>query len=321
MEKPKSNILPIVSSKEAALAALKIIEEGRTGEQQGLLSRWEKVNFLNMGAFRFGKQYVIAGMSGGGKSWILNMLRKDFLDPTLNGDFKKPYRLIHFAFEMSAADEVIRSTSSKVQSSYADLISAYSCLSEEKYREAREYLQSSMELDIDYVEVTGTVSQVHDTIMWYQGNYPQHNLIISLDHTLLADYSNEKTEVELISKLSGMMIAVRKKISSMNFIIAQLNSDIEDIKRISTPSMHYPTKRDIHGSKAVYRDADFVMVAHVPEKLGITRYGRTNKDTSGKLFLHQLKGRHVGDGGFITFQQNYQAGTLDYIEPEKKENF
>lgn len=321
MENQKHSTLPIISSKQAAIDAIEKIETGRSGVQQGLYSRWDKVNELNMGAFRFGQQYIIAGMSGGGKSWILNMLRKDFLDKELNGAFTKPYRLIHFAFEMSAADEIIRTTSSKVQTSYADLISAYSRLSEEKYLEAKLFLEQSMEMDIDYVEITGTIQQVHDTIMHYQGLYPEHRLLISLDHTLLTEYHNEKSEVELISRLSGMMLQARKKITSMNIIIAQLNGDIEDIKRVTTPAMHFPIKKDIHGSKAVYRDADFVIVVHTPEKLGITKYGKGGKDTKDRLFWHQLKGRNVGDGKYITFQQDYARGTLIHLPSDTKQEF
>lgn len=303
-------ILPVKTSKQAAEEAKKVIDEGRTGEQLCLHTRFKKLDNALLGGWRFNNQIILAGMSGGGKSFMLNMLRKDFSDPVLNKNFNKPFRQLHFAFEMSASDEIIRSASSDTKTSYGDLISAYSRLNEFKYQEVIKQLELYQKLNVDYVEVTGTVQDIDETIDSYQSKYPNDDLIISIDHTLLTDYKNEKDEVALVSSLSSMMLKKRKKINSMNILISQLNADIEETQRIMNPDLHYPKKKDLHGSKAVYRDCDICLILHTPEKLGITSYGKAEYDTRDKVFNHILKDRMGGASGVIEMLQDYANGNL-----------
>lgn len=303
-------ILPIKSSKQASLEAKKIIDEGRTGIQQGLYTRFKALDHMLLGSWRFENLITLAGMSGGGKSYMLNMLRKDFANKELNKAFNKPFRQIHFAFEMSASDEVIRLASSDIKSSYSDLISAYQILPDNKYEQVVQMLKLYEELNIDYVEISGTVQDIYDTIKHYQGLYSQQSLIISLDHTLLTEYNGEKDEIQLVSRLSKMMLRTRKEIQSMNIMIGQLNANIEDSQRIMTPSLHYPIKKDIHGSKAVFQDSDIVFVVHTPEKLGIQNYGMAQRETEDMVFNHVLKNRKGGQIGVIPMRQDYANGNL-----------
>lgn len=60
--------------------AIKRINEERSGEQHGLYCRWDELNHLMLRYWRFKHVTMIAGMSGSGKSYFLNMLRQDFLD-------------------------------------------------------------------------------------------------------------------------------------------------------------------------------------------------------------------------------------------------
>lgn len=310
-------ILPIKSSKQASEEAKKVIDEGRTGEQLGLKTRFKKLDKALLGGWRFNNQIILAGMSGGGKSFMLNMLRKDFANKELNKNFNKPFKQLHFSFEMSASDEVIRSASSDTKTSYGDLISAYSILNEFKYQDVIAQLKLYEELNIDYVEVSGTINDISETIDDYQRKYPQHDLIISIDHTLLTDYNNEKDEVSLVTNLSKMMLGKRKRINSMNILVSQLNADIEETQRIMNSDLHYPKKKDLHGSKAVYRDCDICLVVHTPEKLGITSYGRAEYDTRDKVFNHILKDRKGGASGVIEMLQDYANGNL--IELDENE--
>ncbi len=321
MENQKSGrTLPIKSMHQAIDEAKVEIEEGRSGRQPGLLCRWPLVNRVILGSWRFANTYIIGGMSGGGKSYFINMLRKDFLDSNINANFKKKFRLIHFAFEMSASNEVLREVGGRVKEKYEDLISAYSRLSDVKYKKLIETLNLMKDLDMDFVEVTGNVDQIKNTIYEYQARYPEHLLVITLDHTLLTDYKDEAGEIALVTKLSKMFVGVRKKIHSMNILVANANTELEDIKRITTPTLHYPVKRDLHGAKAIFRDADIVMFLHTPEKLGIARYGNAPVDeetgypTKDMVFNHVLKVRNRTPG-IIRFKQDYANGNLIEIQP------
>lgn len=55
------------------------IEMERSGLQYGVKCRFPSLNRTMLKYFRFGKVVLIAGMSGSGKSYFLNMLRNDFL--------------------------------------------------------------------------------------------------------------------------------------------------------------------------------------------------------------------------------------------------
>lgn len=309
-----SNILPIIPISKAVDNAILEINDGLKDEQAGLLCRWDKVNKVILGSWRFNNIYTLAGSSGSGKSWILNMLRSDFANKELNKNFKKKIRQIHFAFEMTASDEIIRTASGAVKTSYGDLISAYSKLSEIKYKETIEYLKTLRDLEIDFVEVSGNIQQIYDTIAYYQGLYTDHSLIISIDHGLLTSFKNESSEVELVSKLFTMLVDVRKKFAPIIIPLSQLNTEIEDPKRISIPAMHFPVKRDLHGSKNTFFSSDYVFVIHDPEKLGIESYGRQEYDTKNRVFLHAIKTRKTQMEGIIGWQKDFGNGNLIQLD-------
>jgi replicative DNA helicase len=105
-----------------------------TEDYPGLLTRWSKVNASMGGCFRFNEITAIHGASGSGKSYILNMIREDFCDKQLN-HFSKPFKILSFSFEMSAADELIRTYSSKMKTSYSKLVSTETKITEEYFND------------------------------------------------------------------------------------------------------------------------------------------------------------------------------------------
>lgn len=70
----------LVTGRTAVMNADKIVTEERSDEQIGLKCRWTGVNNALLKYWRFKMNYLIGGMSGSGKSYLLNMLRYDFLD-------------------------------------------------------------------------------------------------------------------------------------------------------------------------------------------------------------------------------------------------
>src|SRR3990172_5479449 len=125
------------------------IREGIQGIQNYLKCRWDRVNRSMLGGWRFGNNYVIAGLSGHGKSWILNILLQDFSDRALNAGYKRDYKILHFGLEMSMSDEILRQISSKTGISYENLISANTTLS-----------------GLEYEIVKKTYDQIKDTPIW-----------------------------------------------------------------------------------------------------------------------------------------------------------
>jgi len=301
--------LPIRHIKHAVEEAKKVIEEGMTGDQLALYTRHEKVKKALLGGFRFNNIITIAGASGSGKSYYLNMLYQDFCNPQLNGKFAKPFKILHFAFEMSAYDEVIRTIATKTKVTYRNLLSADNPLSKESYEEITPELDRLKESPIYFVETTGNIYQIEETVKYFQGKFPEHSLIIGLDHTLLPNYYNEKTEIELVANFAKVAIKLRKDFNAMIILINQLNSDIEDRERIVNPTLHYPIKRDLFSSKQVYQASDYVIVLHAPEQLGIASYGPKGYPTEGLIAWHLIKARK-GVPGLIRLKNKLSEGNI-----------
>ena len=315
--KSKSGLL-IKHYSDAATEAAKEVNDNiiarKEGTQLALMCQHPKINQVLLGGWRFRQQYAICGASGSGKSYYLNLLYQDFINPLLNGNFRDPFIILHFNFEMASADEVLRTVSSGTHKSYRELISADTMLSATDHDSVKKFLDKVKDSPIYFVETMANVQQIYETIMDFQARFPQHRIVIGMDHTLLASTRNEKSEVELVTRLSRMFLSVRKKIESMNLLVVQLNDKIEDPQRISSPALHYPKKMDIHGAKAVFRDADAVIVLHAPEKLGIELYGRKQYPTKDLIAFHLLKGRMMGDGVVIRLKSYLGQGKITQWE-------
>ena len=100
--------LQIKTADQAIKEADKFLEQGAKGERPFLATRWQKVNTMLLGGFHFGQTYFIAGASGHGKSFFVNMLHTDFTSYYLGNEDVK---ILHFSFEMHAKDEMIRKIS------------------------------------------------------------------------------------------------------------------------------------------------------------------------------------------------------------------
>lgn len=311
-ENKSYKVLDIIPISSAILEADNEIARAMAGTQAGLLTRWPKLNNALNGGFRFGEFYLLAGASGSGKSMFLNMLLLDFCNKQLNGAYPDKYKILHFAFEMPSKTEVLRAFSSMSGLNYRNMVNPSKPLSEAELQILKKKTEELRLNDtIHYVEHTGRVGDIVETAKAFQNMYPEHKLIISLDHTILADYDDEQSEVQLVSNLTKVGIVLRKEINAMLIFIAQLNDKIEEPDRRdpTKPQFHFPTKRDIHGSKSAYRDADCVLVLHAPEQLGIEFYGKKSYPTEGLLALHLLKMRN-GEPGLLRFKRDLAQGLI-----------
>lgn len=164
MEKQNyNNTLNIISQSEAIKRANDKIYFAMKNKYPGLKSRWSKVNKALGGAFRFGETTYICGPSGSGKSYILNMIREDFAGE-INANYPKPFKILAFSFEMGADDEIIRTYSSALKTSYSDLVSANQKISNDYYKLIE---KTSKDVDNDiiyYVETTGNRNQILATV-------------------------------------------------------------------------------------------------------------------------------------------------------------
>ncbi len=302
--------LPVLAVDQAVTVAHDQMRERASGVVFALKCRLPALDKLLMGGHQFDNFYVYAGASGSGKSNFLTLLEQDFCDSTLNFGYPKPFKILHFTFEMSAADEVVRMVSSKTKLSYGTLMSAEQPLNAHGEHAAHEALKVINGMPLFYVETSGNYRQIEATVDAVAQKFPDHQLIVTLDHTLLPEYLNEKDEVELTSKIARTGLRIRKKHQAMVIFLSQLNDKIENPIRIQTPAMHYPSKTDLHSSKAIYQNADVVGILHRPEMLNITTYGQKQFPTKDLIAFHGLKVRK-GAPGMVRLRAKFAEGTIE----------
>ena len=163
MVKRTYNPLEIVSQSEAIARANKKIYEAMTQKHVGLSTRWPKVNEIFGGGFRFGEITYILGASGSGKSYLLNMIREDFAG-FLNSNYPKPFKILAFSFEMGAEDEIIRTYSSHLKTSYSELMSSRNKISKDYFAKIKDASKAVDNDIIYYVESTGNREQILTTV-------------------------------------------------------------------------------------------------------------------------------------------------------------
>ncbi len=159
----KAKALPFIGQTEAIRRANMKIRRSMYDKYPGMISRWPKLNYVVGGAFRFDQTFYLLGASGSGKSYLLNMLRDDFAS-SLNSKYPQDVKILSFSFEMSAEDEVIRTYSGKLETSYSELISSNKKISKAYYDKIVETSKSVDNDSIYYVETTGNREQILATV-------------------------------------------------------------------------------------------------------------------------------------------------------------
>lgn len=303
-----NSTLPLIPYTRAIETANRKIDYYRRESSPGLYSRWPVINKIVGGCFRFGEVTILCGSSGSGKSYLLNMLRDDFLSD-INKDYKRNFKILSFSFEMAAEDEVIRTYASKLKTSYSKLVSVDEKITTEQFEKVIKTGETLNSERLYFCETSGNHAQIYNTVAKF---YETHecNIIVTMDHTLLASYGGEGNEVELVSNLSRLAIQLKKDFKAMVIFVSQLNDKIEQTERINNPNTHYPQRQDIHGSKSIYMAADNLFIIHRPERLGISKYGPHFYPSKGLVAVHLLKSRLYGTECLLLMKEDFAKGNL-----------
>lgn len=306
MSSTTSKVLPFKTQGVAIDEAIQTIAEERLNKVHGLYTRWYGVNRAKMKYWRFRNVTMMSGMSGSGKSAILNMIEDDFTNPDLNPTFLLKYSyktsswdwdgetihepgiiIVAFKYEMDAADEILRNLSGKVAKPYSYLVSSerdteqsikqgkevYNNVTDEEFEAYKLELDKQRKRPIIYIESAGDLNQMELTVKHVKESYPGKRLIITIDHTLLSTKLTEKDDLELMSNTAKLGIKWRKQDNAAVIFLSQMNGEIEKSHRRDNPMLHFPVKTDIHGGNQVFWACDDVLIWHRPELLNIERYG------------------------------------------------
>lgn len=249
----------------------------RTGEIKSLKTSFSKLNKALLNGIDWNRIFTIAALSGGGKSTILEQIKRDFLD--LNGD---SFEILSFDFEMLIEDQLTRYVSSKIKKSLKDIYSSDKPLSDEDYKEVVDILEARKNAPVFYVDNPGTPEQIRATILQFAMERDllslNKGLVISIDHATLVKGKSGETEKTIIDELMTVFLELKKYFASTGLrciflVLSQLNRDIERPERTSNPLLHFPTRNDIFAASSIYHCSDYVMISHRPANVnGIKDY-------------------------------------------------
>ncbi len=240
-----NNSLTFKHISHATNEAIEYIDSRRKGTIKSLKTRWKKFNYTCMGGIEVNTIYTIAGISGAGKSSFLNSLESDLFD--LNPDID--FIVLSFSLEMLSFKQIGRKLSYKLKKTTSDLYTVNYSLSDSDFRKVEEESKKIKNYSIYYVDTPGTVSEIKNTIDKFREMYAKNKwLIIDFDHVLLTKSDGVESERTTLVNLQRMFIE-EKKIDKTTIIqLSQLNREIEEISRITNPSLHFPQRRDLAGS-------------------------------------------------------------------------
>lgn len=288
MNKPS---LHYTSITKAAYDAVQYIDQRRQGLIKSLRTPWSKYNHVSMDGIEWNTIHTIAGMSGSGKTAIINQLETELFK--LNPD--ENFSVLSFNFEMLARQLVSRKLSNELDMTTRQLhsgIEGYSLYDSAFYKVLAAQKEFN-KLPIWYVEMPGTVELIKNTIEKFVNEdfNKDKGIVIMLDHTILVRGKQGEMERLVLVELMIMANSLKKRFKISFVFLSQLNREIEQADRVTEPSQQFPKKKDLFGGDSVFMFSDLVMVSMNPEQLGMDSYGPKSWPTSGALFWHFIKVR------------------------------
>lgn len=297
------------------------------GRRKGLIRSMKvgsrKLNKVTLDGFEWGSIITVCGLSGAGKSLMLEQWKREFVECNPKDNIK----ILSFEFEMLARNQLIRSLSSKVNTSTKDLQTLK--VDDEEFRAWAKALRSMGKYPIYYVDLILNVQKIVDTILNFANKELTDNtdgIIVTLDHSLLVKDDGNKGEKSTIDALYKAAIEVKKMfehkgINLIIVILSQLNREIEKQERVLNPELHHPTKNDLFGSSAAFYSSDYVIVTMRPDKIeGITEetgYGPMhlplrNPERKGQsmIYWHVIKHRG-GVPKILQMVENFKNSRID----------
>ncbi len=226
MADQSNKILKMISLEEAARKELRYIHGRMTNEIKSIKTPWRKFNRAGMNGLEWGSIVTIAGMSGSGKTAILNELETGLFELNPNEKFA----VLSFNFEMIARRLVGRKISKNLRMTTTQIYNADTDEPDKNmnlgtFQKAKDYTETIKDLPLWYVDIPGTVQEIKNTIEYFAMGGIEANIeraiLVTLDHSILVKKFGERNQLETLYELSGMFNELKKKIKASFVIVSQ----------------------------------------------------------------------------------------------------
>lgn len=269
-----------------------------------LKTRWKKFNKVCCGGIEPNMIVTIAGISGSGKSSIVNQIETDLIELNPTQDVV----VLDFSFEMVSFRSVTRKLSYRLKKTTSELYSSAYSIEDSTMEKIVNEANKLKKYQIYYVDTPCTVEEIEKTIDYFHENIAKNKwLIVILDHALLVEGESERGTIVDLQK----MFIRKKKLSNTSIIqLSQMNRNIEQPERINNPAMHFPLRSDLAASDALFHASDYVIAINRPELLNLTSYGIRHLPVKNKVYLHFLKVRDAGEPCILEFDNDLKYNNL-----------
>jgi replicative DNA helicase len=291
--------------------SLKEIEDRKNGlTSKGLKTKWSGINTLLGGGFQKGFNYLIAGLSGSGKSTLANIIETDIFDYNPDEDII----VLNFNFETPSIMNLVKKYSADVGMTVNELMSSEETLSDQVLQTIKVKSQRYKKYPIYYFDVSGTVSNIAQTVIACHEKNPDKHIFCIVDHTTLVTPRNAQSELELVTELANTSIKLKKQTNCTFLMLGQLNSNIEQTDRLMNPALHSPMRSDLFGGKSVWNAMDCIFMPHRPDQLQLSEYTLNALPTKDMMYFHVRKQRYGQTG---TVQMDCKDIGINKIEEIK----
>lgn len=237
---------------------------------------------------------VISGLSGSGKTYYMEELKRNIMSEELNPNSSN-FISLSYNWEMKTFSLLLRGLSKATGVSKKDIVDQP--FDEESLSKAAEF--SNTYSDARYFinqEPCTPLEFFNQTDVFLDSNKDKEGIFVYLDHASLINGSNKQDSIrELVEYINKLKL----KYSNVYFIIlAQMNRDI--LKRCEQASnLAFPRQSDLENSSTLTQIASFVVMVHQPSKVNIDLYGKINPSYYSYLSEH-LSDSDLNKTSFLT---------------------
>lgn len=308
----------MLAAKDIISQSLAEIKEYASGKKQPVIkTSLDCLNRVLGGGVPWKTCTIIAAPSGGGKTTLINAIDFELFDLNYK---KQPFVYIFFSLEISPLMLIAKKACALLNTTLDKVLSFKEKLSPEKIKRLESLLEPYKDLPIYFHsssvtgdEIEAKVKALHST---YVKQNPNVGIVMVTDHAGLVSSDKDEEENKIISGFSKNLINIKNDIpKSITIVLSQFNSRIEEPVRLMTPTLHFPMKSDLFGSKTIWHAADNVIMLNRPELLNISYYGPTSLPTKDRIYAHIIKQRYGELGMFVLDSRLLQYSKLiEYIE-------